>query len=400
MTQFHGQPARGVTCQCCSALWVLFGSALLALACGGSPAAEAPFVVPVPETAPEDAIAAFLDKGGLPALMVGVVDGGQTLLGEVRGVRKRGDGTPVMLDDAFHIGSNTKAMTALLAGTVVDAGQLGWDTTVGGVLTGTVPVGDAFRGVTLAQLLNHSSGLPAHLDPSDEQSFEGSTEPVEAERRRMAELVLALPQPKESIPGKYFQYSNYNFVVAGVMLEVATGKSWETLIAERLFAPLGMTHAGFGSPATPGLVDAPWGHDPSPVDPGLVSGVGPEAYGPAGTVHANLADLLAYVQLYFDPGVGHEQPILSQAALDEIETPRLHHYGFGWFVGPDENGELVLWHNGSNGSFYSTLVLFPARRGALIMVTNDGSNASWRRIAELDGYLAAHFGLPQQRPNL
>jgi CubicO group peptidase (beta-lactamase class C family) len=400
MTLFEGKTASAAKRPCCATLWVVLASAVFAFACGDARPAGAPFVVPSAETAPEDAIAAFLDQGGLPALMVGVIDGGQTLFSQVRGVRKRGDASAVKRDDAFHIGSNTKAMTALLAGTVVDAGQLTWDATVSDVLTGTIPVGEAFRQVTLAQLLNHSSGLPPFLDPSDEQSFEGSAQPAEAERRRMAELALALPLPPESVPGKYFRYSNYNYVVAGLMLEVVTGKSWETLIAERLFTPLGMTHAGFGAPATPGLVDAPWGHDPLPVDPGSISGVAPEAYGPAGTVHANLADLLAYVQLYFDRGLGPAGRIISEAALTEIETPRLHQYGFGWFAGPDENGEPVLWHNGSNGSFYSTLVVFPERHGAIVMVTNDGTDDSWTRIAELDGYLAAHFGLPLQRPNL
>jgi len=377
---------------------VLLASALLALACGGSPAASEPetFVAPTPDTAPEDAIQTFLTKGHLPAVLVGVIDGDQLLYSRVAGVRKRGDATPVTDDDVFRIGSNTKAMTALLAGTVVDAGQLTWDSTVGDVLSGTVEVGDAYRGVTLTQLLSHSSGMP-ELPWDDEASFSGSTQPAADDRRKIAELALALPPRSE--PGKYFYYSNINYVVAGLMLEVASGESWEALLQKRIFTPLAMAHAGFGTPGTPGSVDAPWGHDPSPVDPGSLTGDIPEGFGPAGTVHANLADLVSYAHLYLDDGVDAQgNRLISQAALSEIETPRLHHYGFGWFDIEDANGQLVMWHNGSNGTFYSTLVLFPARRAAILLATNAGDAPSWTRLAELDGYLAAHFGLPVERP--
>jgi D-alanyl-D-alanine carboxypeptidase len=379
-------------------LALLLVGAVSSTACGGAASRESPtaFVVPGPETAPDDAIAAFLDQGGLPALLVGVIDGGQTLYTNVAGVRKRGDETPVTVDDAFHIGSNTKAMTAVVAGTVVDAGQLSWDATVSDVLANTVEVGESYRTVTLAQLLNHSSGLPDNIANSDAESFYGSTEPVASERRRLAELALALP-PKAA-PGMYFRYSNLGYVVAGLMLEVVTGESWEALLEERLFTPLAMAHAGFGTPATPGLVDAPWGHDPLPNDAAARNGTFPEAFGPSGTVHANLADLIGYVHLYLDGGSGPRGRVISEAALAAIETPRLHHYGFGWFLDEDENGQLVMWHNGSIGTFYSTLVLFPERRGAIIMVTNAGDNAAWNRIGELDAYLSAHFGLPLQRP--
>jgi CubicO group peptidase (beta-lactamase class C family) len=377
---------------------VLLGSALLALACGGSPAASDPgiFVAPTPDIAPAEAIQTFLSEGHLPAVMVGVIDGGELIYSRVAGVRKRGDATPVMDDDVFRLGSNTKAMTALLAGTVVDAGQLTWDSTVGDVLSGTVEVGDAYRGVTLTQLLSHSSGMP-ELPYDDEVSFSGSTQPAAADRRKIAELALALPPRSE--PGKYFYYSNINYVVAGLMLEVASGESWESMLEKRLFAPLAMAHAGFGTPGTPGTIDAPWGHDPSPVDPGSLTGNIPEGFGPAGTVHANLADLVSYVHLYLDDGADAQgKQLISEAALKEIETPRLHHYGFGWFDIDDANGQLVMWHNGSNGTFYSTLVLFPARRAAIILATNAGDAPSWTRLAELDGYLAAHFGLPLERP--
>ena len=258
-----------------------------------------------------------------------------------------GNPTLVSDDDAFQIGSITKSMTALLAGTVVDSGQLAWDATVGDVLAGTIAVGAPYRAVTLTQLLNQESGLPAELSLADWQSFDDISPPVAAERRRMATVALALPS--QSAPGTAFLYSNFNYVVAGLMLEVATGKSWETLMAERLFVPLGMAHAGFGPPATPGTVDAPLGHNPLPPMAGVIPTTLPPSVLP-GAVHASLGDMLRYVQLYFDGGLGPNGRIVSEEALAKMETPQLGEYGFGWWVRYDDADRVVLIHNGGNST--------------------------------------------------
>lgn len=356
----------------------------------GCAAHDTPFGEPASDTAPDQAITSFLTTGGLPAVAVAVIDGDQTVYSTVSGVRKIGDATRVAPDDAFQIGSNTKAMTALLAGTVVDAGQLTWDSTVGDALGATLTVGAPYRAVTLAQLLDQESGIVADLSDSEWQSFNTSSAPVAAERRRLAALVLS--KPMASAPGTTFLYSNFNYVVAGLMLEVATGKAWETLMTERLFGPLGMTHAGFGPPATPGEVDAPWGHNPTPQ-----IADNPAALGPAATVHASLGDLIAYTKLYFDDGVGPKGRIVSSASLARIETPALGSYAFGWFArGGDGVTPRFLVHNGSNTFFYSTLLIIPSRRAAIIMMTNRGDLDIWVRGDELVDYLAAHFLFPRK----
>jgi CubicO group peptidase (beta-lactamase class C family) len=291
-------------------------------------------------------------------------------------------------DDAFHIGSNTKGMTALIAGTVVDEGLLTWDSTVGDVLAGTVDVGK-YGAVTLAQLLSHSSGIP-EVPGQVEAAIDAETMPVvETQRREAASAALALPPA--SAAGTTFLYSSGNFVIAGLMLEVVTSTSWEDLMTQRLFVPLGMTHAGFGLPGTPGKVDAPWGHEPAPVDPGT-SDIAP-GFGPAGVVHDSLGDLIVYAQLYLNDGVGPNGRVISEAALTEIETPRLGNYGFGWFV-PTDAGVKRVAHSGSNGRFYSLMILFPDRQGAMLMLTNDGTQQSWARVDQVANYFAAHFGLP------
>jgi CubicO group peptidase (beta-lactamase class C family) len=360
-----------------------------ALIAGCGPGDDGGWQPPPATTAPDVAFDAFLKEGTLPAIAVAVVDGGDTQFRKVAGVRKQGDVTPVAETDAFHIGSNTKAMTSLLIGTAVDAGQLTWDTTIAAVLTDTIAVGEAYRNVTVSQLLSHTSGLPDSLKPADWNSFFGTTAPVAAERRRMAELALA--RPPASAAGTAYLYSNFNYVVAGLMLEVVTGQSWETLMSTRLFVPLGMLHAGFGPPAMPGLIDAPWGHNGMPVDPASPYADNPLAIGPAGTVHASLDDILAYVPLYFDDGVGPTGRIVSTDVLAEMATPRLMSYGLGWVVQQDSAGRTVLLHDGSNTMFLALFVLVPARRAAIIVLTNAGDNNAMARVNQLGTYLVQHY---------
>ena len=214
------------------------------------------------------------------------------------------------------------------------------------------------------------------------------------QRRQIAEKTLAM-RPV-STPGTTFLYSNVNYVVAGLMLEVATGASWESLLQERLFTPLGMTGAGFGVPATAHTTDAPWGHDPNPIDP-AVPDIAP-GFGPAGTVHARIGDLLPYLTMYMDGGVGPNGRIISEASLTAIETPRLEHYGFGWTVGRFADGTFVMAHSGSNGNFFAHFILFPERRAAVVVMTNRGDLPSWDRAFEVVGYLVHHFGLPEKQP--
>jgi CubicO group peptidase (beta-lactamase class C family) len=100
-----------------------------------------------------------------------------------------------------------------------------------------------------------------------------------------------------SEPGSAYLYSNLGYVIAGAVVERTLSKSWEEAISELVFAPLGMTSAGFGGLGTPGLIDQPWGHnvDGRPVPKNGPAVDNPAVLGPAGTVHATLRDWAKFV---------------------------------------------------------------------------------------------------------
>ena len=102
---------------------------------------------------------------GLPALGAAVVKDGKIIASGVVGVRVYGMDIPVTLGDRFHIGSDTKAMTATLAGMMIEQGKLRWDSTIGEVLGPVLPgLMPKFAAIKLEQLLSHTSGIPTDND--------------------------------------------------------------------------------------------------------------------------------------------------------------------------------------------------------------------------------------------
>ncbi len=367
-----------------SALAIL--SALISISCAGTGA----YVRIEPARAPEDVLAEFtaVKGGSMPGIAVSVIRDGERAYRGAAGLRKAGDANPVLESDAFHIGSDTKAMTALLGGILVDRGFIRWDTTVGEAFGSGYPMNEAYRGVTLAQLLSHSAGLPASLPNSVWMGFFPYDSPAGADRARMA--AESLSRPPASTPGSGFLYSNLGYVVAGRMLELAAGKSWEGLMAEELFGPLGMEGAGFGPPAK--AAAAPWGHAPKPVDPAGPYADNPSALGPAGTVHASLADLERYASLYLERGLAPSgRRMVSEAALEEIMKPRLAGYALGWGVMKDAAGRRVLVHDGSNTMFYCSIAIWPDDGDAVIVLSNRGDGKAGPSANALVSYLAERF---------
>ncbi|MCZ7634611.1 MAG: beta-lactamase family protein [Verrucomicrobia bacterium] len=202
-------------------------------------------------TTPTPTVAGLLEpllrQHDLPALAAAVVTSrGLEAVGAV-GVRKRGTDVAVSTNDLWHLGSDTKAMTATLVGRWVERGKLTWETTPAEVFPELAADFHAdYQGVTLRHLLAHRAGVEANLDwPRLAREGTVREQRIEAVRRAFA------VKPKAP-PGSAYAYSNLGYVVAGAMVERISGVSWEAGMRTEIFAPLGMTRAGFGGLGTPG----------------------------------------------------------------------------------------------------------------------------------------------------
>ena len=109
----------------------------------------------------DEMLTPHLARHGLPALAAAVVKDGEIVAAGAVGTRRAGEQIAVTRDDRFHLGSDTKAFTSLLAAMFVEEGKLRWDSTLAEVFPKLEAKMDpGLRKVTLAQFLSHTSGIP------------------------------------------------------------------------------------------------------------------------------------------------------------------------------------------------------------------------------------------------
>jgi CubicO group peptidase (beta-lactamase class C family) len=307
----------------------------------------------------------------LPALGAALITSQGLVSSGVTGVRKAKTDVAATIDDHWHLGSDTKAMTAVVLATLVERGTLTWDTSLGQVfpeLASTFPA--SFRAIAITQLLSHYAGLPPNLAW---RAIAGSSASVP--EQRLNALKEAAKAKLSSDPGTKYEYSNLGYTIAGAIAERAAGQPWESLIREMVFKPLGMTNCGFGGLGTPGKIDQPWPHgldgEPRPSNGPEVDN--PPVLGPAGTVHCSIQDWSKFIadQLRGERGNG---ALLKPDTYKALHAPRFGgNYAFGWGIASRRwAGGVTLTHSGSNTMNFCVVWIAPLRDFAVLAVTNQG----------------------------
>lgn len=346
---------------------------------------------PTPPKIPADLaplLAPFTGDAGVPAIAAAIVRTEGVIALGVSGRRAVGHDQPASIDDRFHLGSCTKAMTATLAAIHVERGNLEWESTIAELLPGLKDsIRAEYAGVTLRQLLQHRSGLPG--DSAMERNvwammwaLSSVTRPVREGRIAACEQILK--QAAASKPGEVTAYTNLGYVVAAAMLESAAEASWEDLIRRDLFAPLEMQSAGFG---TPGVTDEkkpsqPWGHRRTgealvAMTPGPRSD-NPTVTGPAGNVHASIADWASFIRLHLRGARAEQGLLISPDSFAQLRVhPEDDDYALGWLVSsrpwaaaPGQAKGLILTHAGSNTMWYCTVWIAPEIDAAFLVACN------------------------------
>lgn len=346
-------------------------------ATGSSSAMAEEAAPPMPVVALSDALESIRSQFQLPALGGAIVGLEGVIESDAVGLRKVDGSEKVTVNDLWHLGSCTKAMTATMIATLVDEGKLAWETKLVDIFDVAKEAKDSrFAEIELKHLLNHESGLPAN----GSWWLLGTNETTTEQRRELLRRMT-----KQSLlhePGEKFLYSNVGFALAGLMAEEVTGESWENLMFDRIFKPLRMDNVGFGIPGTLGEVDQPWGHTTT------LFGLGPlrpvqldnaPSLGPAGTVHASLESWAKFIALH----LREQTNKVNESAWSELRKPRgSNDYAYGWFVverkwaGDDTLPGKAFMHNGSNTVNYCVCWLAPQRDFAVAVVVNSGQKNS------------------------
>ncbi|EYF00470.1 serine hydrolase domain-containing protein [Chondromyces apiculatus] len=290
-------------------------------------------------------------------------------------------GAPVTPAAPFQIGSTTKLWTATALMRLVDAGQLDLEAQVGEIL-GADGLGDApaFTGVSVRHLLSHTSGLPGDylLDLGDDAGVLG----------RYAKLCAGLL--RQHAPGATMSYCNTGFILAGRILEVLTGATWDEAMRALVIAPLGLTRT-VTLPREALQLGAATGHVPGQPPEVVPRWEVPRTLGPAGAICTTAEELVTFAQVHLAGGVGRDgEKLLSEAAAAEMARPQVavpdrwsmgSHWGLGMAL-DTWGGRRVAAHPGSGAGQFAFLQMVPDQRVAIALLTNGGHAARlYRELA-------------------
>lgn len=321
-------------------------------------------------------LAPIIQKYDVPGMAAAIVRNGEIVALGVAGVRTRGKPDKIAAADHFHIGSDTKAMTAMLCGILVDEGKLKWSQTLGDTFPELKKsMHPQYQAVTLEQLLTHRGGAPGDLTKDELWGKLREHKGTPTSARRML-LQGVTSKPPEATPGEKYIYSNAGVSIAGHMAEKVTGKSWEDLMREKIFRPLGMTTAGFGAPGTRAKNDQPRGHksDGSPVEPGAAAD-NPVAIGPAGIVHCSIEDWARFGAANLPAA---KRKLVKPETLEKLHTPPPGDpkYAMGWIIldGQPWAGGPALMHSGSNKMWMAVAWLAPKKDFAVLVACNQAND--------------------------
>ena len=341
---------------------------------GTAPDAEAAYATQWKDLA--DLLEQIRTKTSAPAIGAAIVQKGAIADIAVIGERWVGSGQAVERDDGFHMGSITKPMTATMIGALVEKELLTWDMTVGDILVG-MEMRDEYRRVTLKQLLQHRGGLPGYTNIGEEEEQRLAALPGKPTSQREAFVAKVLMEAPVSVPGTSMHYSNAGYVVAALMAERVSARSWEELMQTQLFEIAGMKGAGFGWPSTPDHPNQPRGHYK---ENGRLR---PQEFGeydlgafiaPAGDVHCSITDLALFGILHLRGLAGRDKDYLAETIQRLHAAPEAlgdeMRYAAGWAVVDSPEVGEVHSHSGSAGTFFATIELYPEYAAAVVLATN------------------------------
>lgn len=208
------------------------------LSVGGGPslAGAAPAGASSADAALDSAINQFVRSPDGPPLVAAVVDRGRGPVLHSAGTALLGTASTPSIDDQMRLASVSKAFSGAVALSLVRDGTLSLRDTIGRWLP-TLPA--AWRAVTLEQLLKHTSGIP---DFSASKTFQQSVSASPLAAPAPAGLLTYVSQdPLMFKPGSRYHYSNSDNVIVGLIAQAATGRSYESLLQDRVVAPFGLT---------------------------------------------------------------------------------------------------------------------------------------------------------------
>jgi CubicO group peptidase (beta-lactamase class C family) len=304
----------------------------------------------------------------VPGMAIAVVKDDEVVLTHGFGIASVEEETPVTPETIFAIGSATKTFTSTLVGMLVDEGTMDWDDPVTDYLPYfqmDIASANESEEITVRDVLSHRTGFTRMglLFASGEIP------------REEVLLDATRAEPYVSFREKFY-YSNVMYMSAGVAAGKADGTDWDTLVAERIFEPLGMsstttsvTQAGNDSRLASGYL---WDEDLQDYEYRPMRDV--DNIGPSGSINSNVLDMAQWLRLQLNRGEYEGLRLISEENLIETWTTQIDiteniGYGMGWMIREWE-GQSVIEHGGNVDGFSAQVAMLPESDLGFVLLTN------------------------------
>ncbi len=319
----------------------------------------------------EHKIREIMDRQKVPGVGIVVVKDDKVVYLKGLGYRNLEKKLPFTPDTICHIASTSKTFCGVTLCMAAEDGLLSLDESPKRLLPEFKMVDpEADKGMTIADLMSHSSGLPR----TDAGWGPGKIDAHQA--------MLLLGKGEPTYPFRYIgQYSNMMVETAGLAVGAAYKKPWTQVLQEKVAGPLGMTSTRRWSlpEAEPDRTSVGYyvGPDGEPIPETIVEF---PAIAAAGGLQSTPKDMATWIRFHLNGGEVDGKRLISEKMLNEAHRPRFSFvgpltYGLGWFQSEDR-GEMVVSHGGDLPGFQTDLVLCPSRHlGFAILSNNDSTNS-------------------------
>ncbi len=314
----------------------------------------------------EKAVDAKRQELGIPGVSLAIVKDDKVIFMKGLGLRDIDRKKPVTPDTLFAIGSSTKAFTAMAVALAADDGKLSFDDSPKRFLPYfKLQDPEADAKITVRDLLCHRSGLN-RTDIAWYSNALTRDQVIEVASHAKATAKL----------GEKWQYQNVMFLAAGQIAARAENVTYEKLVTDRIFKPLGMKSATFSVKQMQKSRDYSLGYDYNfeTKETRNLPTRDLTVIAPAGAINASAREMAEWVRLMLGGGVYNGKRLVSEQGYAEIVKPQMKvagrvDYGLGWFL-RDWNGHKVVEHGGNIDGFNAQVALMPDQKLGFVLLTN------------------------------
>lgn len=307
-------------------------------------------------------------QGKVPGASLLVIKDGKALVRRGYGLAELETGRPAAPDTNYRLASVTKQFTAASILLLVQDGKVNLDDPIRRWLP-SLPATD--DGITIRHLLTHTGGL---IDYEDIMS------PDTRVPLRDADVLKLLEGERRTYfpPGSSYRYSNGGYSLLSLVVEKASGMSFQSFLKQRIFLPLGMTNTLAyvqGGPPVPSrafgysLIDGHW----TRTDQSMTSAVLGD-----GGIYSSIDDMAKWDAAFYDSRLlSDESRHLAFHPWTKTDDPAIE-YGFGWRI----TGETE-WHSGETIGFRNVIVRYPKRHFTVVLLTNRNDPEPYRTALDI-----------------